>query len=81
METVAVSWNSTGPCQIKSPGEWKKSPKYLQEKQNMNKNHTQAQEGVWAMVGDNLDGEFKTTSKCLKERAEDSSPKHGVGGW
>lgn len=29
------------------------------------------------MVGDNLDGEFKTTSKCLKERAEDSSAK----GW
>lgn len=40
-------------------------------------NHMQAQEEEWALVGDNLDGEFKTTSKCLKERAEASSPK----GW
>lgn len=39
--------------------------------------HRQMQAGEGAMVGNNLVGEFKTTRKCLKERAEEYFPK----GW
>lgn len=75
METEAVSWNSSGPCQIRigpttpclSHGKWKKSHKYLQDKAwtKTTYRHKKGNE-QWCHY---------STSKCLKERVEDSSLK------